>query len=248
MIARVEADPQTAQALRDVRLFDRFGSLRAASRSREVGAAVARSELDRYAAALRSLYRAISEVSGASVLIDSSKYAPYAAVLHERAGIPVHLVHIVRDPRGNAHSWSRVKTYETRGGVEIPMRRHSTAGSVLRWALHHRLSLGLADRVTTYVRVRYEDLCADPERSFEIISSAVGLELPAGVIAEDGVMRLEPTHQVAGNPRKRGRDVRLEIDDAWRRERSSVWRMAVALPIAPLMYRLGYHPWAGSSR
>src|SRR5699024_6440790 len=55
---------------------------------------------------LESLYRAATDVSGARLLVDSSKLPAYAALL-ARARIDLRCVFIVRDPRGVAYSWAK---------------------------------------------------------------------------------------------------------------------------------------------
>jgi len=63
--------------------------------------------LAEYRATLGPLYRAIAEVSGCDVLVDSSKLPGEALVLAGIPGIDVRVVHLVRDARAVAHSWRR---------------------------------------------------------------------------------------------------------------------------------------------
>ncbi len=66
-----------------------------------------RRALRRHAERLGALYRAIAEVSGAGVVVDSSKHASTALLLRHVPGIRPVVVHLVRDSRGVAYSWSR---------------------------------------------------------------------------------------------------------------------------------------------
>ena len=61
-------------------------------------------------AALGDVYAAMAHVTGSRVIVDSSKLPAYANVLAATPGIDLRVVHLIRDPRGAAHSWSSRKT------------------------------------------------------------------------------------------------------------------------------------------
>src|SRR5438067_9142701 len=61
--------------------------------------------LDRYAPLAASLYRAIADVTGAKVVVDSSKRPSDAALLPLLEGVDPYFIHLVRDPRAVAFSW-----------------------------------------------------------------------------------------------------------------------------------------------
>ena len=67
-----------------------------------------RPELDEYVAYYRRIYAAIAEVSGSPVVIDSSKHASLAFCLRGSSGLDLRVVHVVRDPRAVAYSWSKI--------------------------------------------------------------------------------------------------------------------------------------------
>ena len=64
--------------------------------------------------ALGELYAAMAAVTGARVIVASSKLPAYAHVLAATPGIDLRVVHLIRDPRGAAHSWSSKKTSSTK--------------------------------------------------------------------------------------------------------------------------------------
>ena len=72
----------------------------------------------------RPLYRAIATVTGARVIVDSSKLPSYLAVLRGVDGLDVRTVHLVRDPRAAAFSWQRAKAL-TDGARRATMERIS---------------------------------------------------------------------------------------------------------------------------
>src|SRR5262249_23581595 len=52
-------------------------------------------------------YDAAAAVSGANVVVDSSKHPALAYCLRSDAGIDLRVVHVVRDSRGVAYSWTK---------------------------------------------------------------------------------------------------------------------------------------------
>ena len=54
--------------------------------------------------------RAAAEVSGAQVIVDSSKHSALAHVLRWADDIDLRVVHVVRDARGVAYSWTKTVT------------------------------------------------------------------------------------------------------------------------------------------
>jgi hypothetical protein len=198
------------------------------------------SQAREYAAVMAPLYRAIATVSGARLVVDSSKFPAEAALLHEMAGVRPYLLHLVRDPRAVAYSWSRPTPHPDRPGRL--MRQHSPTVSTLRWlgwnALTELTAAGYRDRA---LRLRYEDFVADPRARIQDLLRLVGLEPPTGPFLDDRTVRLAANHTVSGNPsRFRAGNVRIRPDDAWReRLPRRAWLIATALSI-PLLARYRY--------
>jgi UDP-N-acetylglucosamine transferase subunit ALG13 len=63
--------------------------------------------LDEYCDLYRRLYRGVAAVTGDSVLVDASKHASLAYALRRAADLDLRVLHMVRDSRGVAHSWSK---------------------------------------------------------------------------------------------------------------------------------------------
>ncbi len=53
------------------------------------------------------IYVAAAAVAGASVVIDSSKHSALAHCLRHSPDIDLRVLHVVRDPRGVAYSWTK---------------------------------------------------------------------------------------------------------------------------------------------
>ena len=100
------------------------------SRSRDVPVRWASSTVHRpagpitleYGDRLEALYRQVAARSGAHTIVDSSKHPSEAQLLTRRAGIDLHLLHMVRDPRGVAYSWTCSRQRHG-GGADAPPER-----------------------------------------------------------------------------------------------------------------------------
>ena len=186
-----------------------------------------------YAAALERLFWAVREVSGASVIVDSSKDPPHGFMLSHVRGIELRTVQLVRDSRGVAYSWTKaVARPEARGGDT--MTRMSPARTALMWLDANALVEALGRRAPL-LRVRYEDLITHPERELNRIRSLAGITVDSTPV-EPGSY-----HGVAGNPvRFDRRPLRLRLDDEWRRELPARDRRVVTGLTAALLRRYGY--------
>ena len=158
----------------------------------------------RLVAVLDSLYQAVHEVASRTatdvVLVDSSKHPSYLFLLRKMPHHHLHLLHVVRDPRGVVHSWSR---HVPRPESGIAMEQLGTLAGCARWISHNLLFqmagwIGVERR-----RLSYERFTRDPA---EIGRSVDGATVHLGV-----------DHTVSGNPmRFQDGDVTVRSDDTWR--------------------------------
>ena len=213
-----------------------------------------RADLREYADTWLRLYRAIDEVSGGCVVIDSSKHSSLAFVLRTEPGIDLRVVHVVRDSRGVAYSWTkevrRPEAGSEAGDEASLMTRYSPTRSSALW-LGHNLLFGLLSRLGTRTRLlRYEDFVAAPRAVLAELAGFAGLssDLSSGdsPFLDEGTVVLSPSHTVAGNPmRFRTGPVALRRDDAWRARLPRARRLLVSALTAPLLARYGYLHRAG---
>jgi len=192
-------------------------------------------------ASLSRLYAAIAEVTGSRVVVDSSKLPGYADLLAATPGIDLRVLHLVRDPRAAAYSWSTPKQLHD-GAARAQMERIGPAKSALLWDLWNGAAAGLRHRVQAgYLRLRYEDLVADQATALRRILELIGMAdvpLPIGAAGE---LPLGVHHSVAGNPdRLRQRTVRLVRDDRWLAAQRPRHRRVVTVMTAPRLVRYGY--------
>ncbi|GAA3850170.1 sulfotransferase [Saccharothrix violaceirubra] len=178
------------------------------------------------------IYRGLAGNGAGRLVVDGSKYPGEAAALLGREDLDVRVLHMVRDPRPTALSYKRAKDYID------PM---SPAGSSAYWTAFNVASelLGRAapDR---YLRVRHEDLCADPRGVLTEVMEFAGLDGEPPVDA-DGRVTLGVNHTVTGNPDRLARGATtIRADDRWRSALSTREIVAASVPALPLLARYGY--------
>ena len=207
----------------------------------------AAADMERYTEVLSKLYRAIGEVAGARVVIDASKHASTAFLLRRVPGIDLRVVHLVRDSRGVAYSWTKeVKKPEVTGDDAF-MPQYSPSSSGRQWVAYNLMfdALGAIDKTMV---LRYEALMAQPREGLERILAHAGEPATPDSFSflGDGYVDLSVDHTVAGNPMRfhQGR-LDLRLDQAWTTKLPERDRKVVTAITWPLQLRYGY---SGSSR
>lgn len=215
------------------RIMDRFQSVRpgvpAAAMAEAVGkltrtrslpitsrVAYARNEAIRDAGALEdavtALYESVQVVTGARVLIDTSKVPMYAYMLRH-SGLDVRVAHLVRDPRAVAVSRlipkQHVDQASTMGGV-----------SIFNTAVTWNLVNGSIERLlsdSAYLRLGYRQMIEQPAATLRSLAHFMGESATLDGWLSDQTANLTPTHSVYGNPgRFSSGAVQLAVDERWR--------------------------------
>jgi hypothetical protein len=201
-------------------------------------------ELREYTDYYVRLYRAVQAETGATVVIDSSKHASLAYCLSHNAEIDLRVLHVVRDSRGVAYSWTKhVDRPETDGADE--MTRFSPGHTALLWNAHNAAFSVLEprnDRVQV-MRLQYEHFVADPVDITRAVARFAGLKLGPGDLdfLSPGSVTLSPCHSAAGNPmRFRTGELAIRHDDAWRQALPDAQRRLVSALTAPFLVAYGY--------
>ncbi len=193
-----------------------------------------RADAARYGAWYTSLYHAIATEADATYVVDASKW-PIQALALSRAGIDVRVIHLIRDVRGVAHSFTK--------------RDRKPAATAARWVLHQSQAelLRLCD--LPFVRLHYEDFVREPRHTVETALAALGVLLRPSDLEHfgDNCVTLGPSHGIHGNPmRFRSGEIALRADEAWREQMSRRNRILVTAIGLPFLVRYGRHPRAGS--
>jgi hypothetical protein len=145
--------------------------------------------LDAYIGVAARLYRAVSEVTGARVIVDTSKRAGDAALLRLLPGVDPYYIQVVRDPRAVVYSWNR------------RARRNRTLGTARDWLAFSALDEAVRRRVGARrsILLRYEDFVAKPRDTLERAIRLIGmwpLELP---LVDERTVGIEKGHTMSGH-------------------------------------------------
>jgi hypothetical protein len=187
---------------------------------------------------LSRLYRAVADVSGCELVVDSSKLPSYGFVLRGVPGLDVRIVHLVRDPRGAAYSWSRDKARADSAGA---MQQMSVLKSSSLWLAWNASAPRLFNNGTPYSAVRYEDLVASPRTVVDDILRFAGHSGDGAPFVGERTVALERSHTVAGNPnRLEAGPIELREDQAWTTALTRPKRALVTAVTTPLLGRFDY--------
>jgi len=194
-----------------------------------------------YAELLAPLYAAAGDVTGARVLVDASKSPWHAAVAYNLDEFEAYVVHLVRDPRGVAHSLRKTVRYDADDTKDIYMDRHGVTKSSLAWVYRSRLIESTWRDKPRFMLLRYEDFVAAPRGAVAHMLEWMGLpDLDVPFSAEDEV-EVRLSHNVSGNPvRFRKGPVRLSSDEEWRTALPRATARYVRAITWPHMRHFGY--------
>ena len=191
---------------------------------------------------LERLYRTIQMVSGADVVVDSSKFFSYAVLLSLLPFADLRVVHLVRDSRAVAYSWRRNKESPAVVGGRL-MPRLSPAQASRVWSRENG-SYSLLSNFTRLSRLRYEDFVDDPTFYLAELLTRVGFDGEDRSLHE--VLRgrevlLSVDHTVSGNPgRFRKGNIELQPDEEWKVKMRGADKKIVTGLTAPLLLKYGY--------
>jgi len=173
-------------------------------------------DFKRYCEATRNLFEAIRAVTGARVIIDSSKGPARIPVLHRISDVQV--IHLCRDFKGVLNSAKKSSKKDIKAGIEADNPARSTTKTLLDWLLNNLLCevfcLGVKSK-----KVLYKDYVQRPEHLQKIRPELEGLLERAPYTAP---------HMLAGNVIRLKRDLHIDpqIGFQYKRLNSGLFRMA----------------------
>lgn len=186
-----------------------------------------------YEELIADLYQSSQTISGADMVVDSSKHPAYLFHLSQVKSLRLHVVHLVRDPRAVAHSWGRPRVPDPDG--RTTMSSFGAAKAAVLWLEFNYLTELIARKESLpYLRVRYEDLIAHPDGVTSQIKAF------AGVTGSPTSASSGSSHLVSGNPMRFERNPPVREDDAWKHEMAPRSRRTVQALTFPLRLRYGY--------
>jgi hypothetical protein len=194
-----------------------------------------------YTSHLASLYASMARVARANVIVETSKEPNFASLLTRIPNNKVHLVHLVRDSRAVAHSWTRSHRMPSPIGDQQFMPRFNPRNVAARWSISN-LAFHALGRTLPRIRVNYEDFVADPSEQLRKISEFTGEEfrLDSTQLLGSSV-RLGDHHIFSGNPMRSSTGwLEMRLDDEWRTGLPAVRASEVTAMTWPLLRLYGY--------
>jgi hypothetical protein len=198
--------------------------------------------LGEYAAWLEAIFAAIVAVSGAEVIVDTSKTPWFAGVLTHAPSVDLRILHLVRDSRAVAYSWTRSRLRPSPQGERNLMSRFRPAETAMQWMASNASFHLLGRSAVAYARVNYESFVSEPSRALGSLGTFAGssLSLPETTLRDAGV-RLGEHHIFSGNPMRSSSGwLEMHVDDEWRAKLSPRHSVVVTAITWPLLRTYGY--------
>ena len=205
-----------------------------------------RATIDEYVAHYVRVYSSIARVSGCQTIVDSSKHASLAFCLRRQPGLDLRVIHVVRDSRAVAYSWTR-RVSRPDSAAASYMTTYSPARAAGHWNVQNQALQLLARTGTPTLRVRYEDLVTAPAATLSRIAAFAGLPSSGPALrflSSDQAgpwADLRAAHTASGNPMRflTGR-VDIRGDERWRSAMPASQRRTVTALTFPLLAHYGY--------
>ena len=170
----------------------------------------------------RALIAALLEVTGAQVVVDSSKVALRLKYLMRIPGLDVQVIHMIRDGRAVSltytDEWSFADSSDPQfrgggSGLRRPPARHTMAEAAREWKRSNEAAETMISTLPKnhWIQVRYEDLCADPPATLKRLADFLGLDPNRARLD----FRAVPQH-IIGNGMRMDSTSEIQIDDRWK--------------------------------
>jgi hypothetical protein len=234
VLPKIGMDAAMPKRWQEVAAPDRRSSLHAWQLSRGNGADDA--DVAAYSELLGEAYRALSEATGARVLVDTSKLPADAVLVSRLPDIDAYFLELVRDPRGTVYSALR------RGeGSAFARLRQTVIGSA-GWLVRHAAARRLLQSVGSEraMVTTYERLVGDPDTVLAEVARFVGEPATENAVVIGGRADLGVAHTPIGGGRFKAVSVELSRDDRWVSSMSGTDRRVVGMLTWPLARRFGY--------
>jgi hypothetical protein len=211
-------------------------------RSRLEGMSSPGGVVGRYVEVLSRFYRRVAGVTGAGVIVDSSKWVSAATLARLVPDVDVHLLHVIRDPRGVIHSRQR-KLMKERGDGSVRLSRPRAALDAWGWLrvtrTAERMVRSGGEGAST---MRYEDFADHPRAVLKGILDDLGAGDPDALPFEDERHVVLGTNHTLGGNRNRFASGTVEIreDDRWRSRLRPADRKLIEAVTRPVAARYGY--------
>jgi hypothetical protein len=199
-------------------------------------------KIKHYATLLAALYGAIARVSGAKVIIETSKDPTFACLLTRIPGSDVRVVHLVRDSRAVAYSWTRRRRMPSPIGEQEFMPQASPTETAIKWSAWNVGCYVLKVARFSYQRLTYESFVADPRAMLDKLSAFVDeVTISSDSRLRDKEVKLSDHHIFSGNPMRATTGwLPVRLDTEWQTQLSTSQFAKVTAITWPLLRLNGY--------
>ena len=198
-----------------------------------------------YLHAVERLYHAVHLASQSRIIVDTSKSPAYGYILETIPSIELYMLHLVRDSRAVAYSWTKRRKPEPglrdqhdgrmpyRGPIEIALLWNERNYVIERTWRH---------KPKRYTLMRYEDFVESPKYALQRCLAFLDEEqsqLPAFVSEHEVLLR--EIHNFSGNPDRFQRGTtQINASDEWQSEMSTFQKVLVTIITSPWLMRYKY--------
>jgi SAM-dependent methyltransferase len=194
--------------------------------------------LDRYTAASSAVYRSIAKLTGASVIVDSSRLPIEPVALGLVPGVDVRVAQVIRDPRAVVYSWKRSRLLTDRDNTEY-MPRFSASFSTTSWLARNLVVEAIGRRRPVEI-VYYDAIARDPAAVLRQLADFVDASAGTMEFLTSETATIAPTHSVGGNPvRMTSGAITIAPDEEWRGGIGRRDRIVATMIALPLLHRYG---------
>ena len=189
----------------------------------------------------RILYETIWNAAGQPVIVDASKVPSQLSLLKRIPHIDLRVIHLVRDGRAVAYSWSQRRKKElAKVADNSHMPQHSPWRSMLTWIIENYYTIRVSHGLPSVV-VKYETLVEDPRSTLGGILQGLGFkDIDLGWFNHENLI-LNTTHSVGGNPiRFTKSGISISADTEWKQKMPALTKVLLGLLGLPLLSRFGY--------
>lgn len=166
---------------------------------------IASADHDRFIEDNRDLYNAVLRVSGASVIVESSRRSGRLRRLRTIPEMQIIPIHLYKTPMGQAGSWKR----KGKGLIQF----------VPDYLARNMRIMAACRNDPQTVMLSYEQFCREPQQELRRLLGAAGLAYDESILSTWGEA---PIHTLGGNRMKRSTSSEIVLDEGWKQRLSAL--------------------------
>jgi hypothetical protein len=186
------------------------------------------------------MYQSVFNVTGANIVVDSSKHPSHGYLLGLLDTGNVYVLHLVRDSRATAYSFQQRKVDP--GLPTGYVRRFSLMRSCSKWSSNHLACEWLwKTSGKRYLQLKYEEFAARPRETIKAVLRFLNVGPAEAPFLSDHTVDLRPLHGGAGNPdRYKSGTIDIRPDNRWQLDMSTLQRLLITALTIPGLVHYGY--------